>query len=171
MNLKYLGAILILAACGAAGYLYAASVRKHIRALESVCAALELAAGELRTRAAPMPELCALLARRSDGAAAGFFSQLSGGLNALGERAFSEIWKETVEDELACLRPGEQNELISLGNILGRYELAQQERALAACVLTLRASLSQARQSYPCQKKLGFGLTAAAGALIVVILF
>lgn len=170
MSLKYLGAILIAAACCTAGYTYISSVRKHIRALESLCAALELAAGELRTRAAPIPELCALLAKRSDGAAAKFFSRLSENLEALGEKTFSAIWSKAVEDELCCLSPDEQSELKGLGNILGRYELMQQESALAACVLKLRAGLSQARQNYPSQRKLGFGLTAAAGALIVVIL-
>lgn len=170
MSLKYLGAILIAAACCAAGYIYTSSVRKHIRALESLCAALELTAGELRTRAAPIPEVCALLAKRSDGAAAKFFSCLSENLALLGEKPFSIIWSTAVEDELCCLSPEEQSGLKGLGNILGRYELAQQESALAACLLKLRAGLSQAKQSYPNQRKLGFGLTAAAGALIVVIL-
>lgn len=170
MSMKYLGSILILAACATAGYIYISSVKKRIRALEGLCAALELAAGELKTRAAPIPELCALLERRAAGAAAGFFSRVSGRLGTLGEKTFSEIWSEAVEDELAYLSPEEQQELMSLGNVLGRYELGQQEKAIAACVLALRAGLAQARESYPGQKKLGFGLPAAAGALIVVIL-
>lgn len=170
MRMRYLGAILILAACAAAGFIYISAVKKRICALESLCTALELAAGELKTRAAPIPELCALLERRSDNAAAKFFARLSGDLESLGEKTFSDLWGAAVEDELACLLPDERQELTGLGSVLGRYELAQQENALTACVFALRASLTHARESYPGQRRLGFGLTAAAGALIVVIL-
>ena len=168
--MKYLGSVLILAACAAAGYIYIASMKKRIRALEAFCAALELAAGELKTRAAPIPELCALLKKRSSGAAAAFFSRLSDDLAALGEKSFAELWREAAEDELACLAPEERQEVVCLGNVLGRYELARQEKAVSACALALRASLARARESYGGQKKLGLGLPAAAGALIVVIL-
>ena len=74
------------------------------------------------------------------------------------------------ERSLGSLSGAELSEITRLGDIVGRYELAEQTRALELCLAELRNCLRAAQSAYPGEKKLGFGLAAAAGALLVVVL-
>ena len=168
--MRWAGALLIFLAFAGFGAAFALAKKRRIDALRGMCAALELMNGELSARLTPLPELCGLLAGRASGAAGEFLGLLAASLPGLGERDFSALWREAAERSLGSLSGAELSEITRLGDIVGRYELAEQTRALELCLAELRNCLRAAQSAYPGEKKLGFGLAAAAGALLVVVL-
>lgn len=168
--LKYIGAVLIFSALIGGAVIYLISQRRRVQTLSGLCAALDMAAGELSARAAPLPLLFELLGQRCEGAAAEFFHTLSGSMDRLGDEELFSLWQGAAEKNLACLNTAEREEIARLGGVLGRYEMEAQLSALHSCEAVLRASLEQARADYPNRRRLGIGMTAAAGALLVIVL-
>lgn len=168
--MKGLGAALILAGCLLSGALWTRTKSRRIRTLRQLCAALELLAGELETRAPPLPELAKLLAERAGGQAGTFFSLLSVSMEQLGRESFSQLWSRAAETVLESLGREEREEFAGLGMILGRCELARQLSALRACTAALRTNLREAEGLYPGQRRLSLGLTGAAAALLIIVL-
>ncbi len=168
--MKLLGAALILAACLGAGAVYALAKRQRMETLQGLWGALGLMEGELETRLSPLPELVRLAAAEAQGQAGAFLDSLSGRLDRLGEAEFAQLWREAAEEQLSALNPEEREEICRLGLVLGRYELEKQLAALGACRAILRTGLDEAVLRYPGEKRLGLGLGAAAGALLVIAL-
>ena len=161
---------MILAACMAAGYTYIQGKKRRIETLVNLCEALELMAGELDMRITPLPELCRLLGEKARGEASAFFKMLSKSLKRLGATEFSQLWREAAESSLKALSGEEQREIERLGKVLGRYALDEQLSAIKACRAALRTGTEQARASYPGERRLGLGLPAAAGILLIITL-
>lgn len=168
--LKYVGAVLIFSAFLGGAVIYLLSQRQRVQTLSGLCSALDMAAGELSARAAPLPLLFELLGQRCEGAAADFFNALCGSMDRLGEEELFSLWHGATEKNLACLSTAEREEIDRLGGVLGRYEMEAQLTALRSCEAVLRSSLEQARADYPNRRRLGIGMTAAAGALLVIVL-
>ena len=168
--MRYIGAAMILASSACLGFIFSRSKKRHIEALRGMCGAFEIMAGELETRITPIPEVCVLLSKRCTGTAENFFTDLAASLDSLGDRDFAELWTAAAEKSLAVLNAQELDEVLALGNIIGRYELSEQTRALHICLNTLRTALDTAQREYPGEKKLGLGLTTAAGVLLIVVL-
>lgn len=164
------GAALILTACLGAGLLRTASVRRRMETLRGLCGALELAEGELETRLTPLPELVRLLAGRSSGQTGDFFRLLDASFGFLGAEDFAALWSRAAATALTALSSADREELVRLGQVLGRFELDRQLAALEACVRALRGELEAARVRYPGDRRLSLGLGAAAGALLIVVL-
>lgn len=58
MNIKWIGAILIISGCSMVGFSMAAGYRREEKALRQLIAALDYMACELQYRMTPLPELC-----------------------------------------------------------------------------------------------------------------
>lgn len=168
--LQYFGAVLIFTSSLAFGLVYSIGRKKHLETLENMCRALELVHGELAARATPLPELCQLLSNRAKGKAADFFKSLSLALPRLGVEEFSQLWQEAAERELKSLSRAELWDIIALGSIVGRYELSEQLSALRSTICVLQGCKESARSAYPGEKRLGLGLSAASGVLLIVLL-
>lgn len=168
--MRYFGALMIFLASSGAGLIFLRAKKKRLAGIKNIYFALELLHAELVTRASPLPELCRLLEARSQGAAADFFGGLSGAMSELGERDFASIWRENARESFACLNSAELDEICRLGDVLGRYELQEQASALELCLTYLRSCQATAESNYPSEKKLGLGLTMAAGLLLIVVL-
>ena len=162
---------MILAACFGAGTMVSQVKKQRIETLRGLCAALELMEAELGTRLSPMPELVGLLAGKMGGQTGAFFSHLSSLMEKLGAEDFSALWQEAANAMLDALDAADLDELCRLGHILGQYELDKQLAAVRLCAAALRSGLDAAEKEYPGEKRLGLGLSTAAGALLIIALF
>lgn len=168
--MKLPGAFLILLGSLLAGRQYALSRRHELQCLAALCTALERMEAELCTRALPLPDLAALLAGESTGAAAAFFAELSRRLLALGERSFRELWQEAAQSALAPLSAPERDAFCELGAALGRYPLEKQTAAIRRCREALSARQETASRRLRDDLSLGWGLSAGLGFLLWILL-
>ena len=71
---------------------------------------------------------------------------------------------------LPALEASEREALCALGAALGRYPLDMQLSALSRCRKKLEEHLLQARGSLPEDTRLSWGLSAAGGLLLLILL-
>ena len=167
--MKLAGALLALLGSLLAGRQYAAGRRRELACLRSLSAALMLMESELSSRASPLTVLVPLLARESREPAAGFFSLLSAGLGALGERSFRALWQEAASRSLSALGDRELHAVLDLGSALGRYPLAQQTEAIRQCRLQLAERQETAGRQLRDDLRLSWGLSASFGLLLLLL--
>lgn len=170
MTGRLFGAGLIFTALAFGALIYLKARRQRIELLSLLSAALDTAAGELSLRSLPLTRLFELLAKRSDGMAAEFFKALCTGMDRLSEEDFFTLWTNAAEEHLTALNTAEREEIARLGAVLGRYELPRQLEAIRGCRTAVDNALLQARQDYPTRRRLALGLSASAGALLIIIL-
>ena len=167
--MKFLGALLIVAAGAALGISKYLALKKRADTLSSLLSALEQMRGEITLRLTPLPELTRLLSERGNATVRVFFARLSDALEHLDEAGFSEHWEAALpilvplsEEDLNVLRP--------LGAILGRFDAKEQEAALSRAISELGARASQARAALPASAKLYIGLGLGFAAMLAVAL-
>lgn len=168
--MKLTGALLILLGSLLAGRQYALSRRRELRSLTALCAALERMERELSARALPLPELIALLARETAAPANAFFSRLSDGLSALGERSFRELWQDAAQSALSPQSARERDAFCELGAALGRYPLPEQTAAIRRCREELSTRRDACARRLRDDLRLGWGLSASLGFLLWILL-
>jgi len=88
----------------------------------------------------------------------------------LGEKSFSAIWEESLAVCNAALAENEFDSIRSLGNVLGKYTLETQSRALDECISLLRQSEKNASFDFPQMKRLSLGVSVSAGLLLGILL-
>lgn len=168
--MKYIGAFLIFAACAGTGLWRAYEMRRKVRTLFGIIAALELMKGEICSRLSDLPT-----ALTATGMAAGkelkpFFAMLTAESESIGDRPFAQIWRECALKALPCLDESEMNALLALGAILGRYDAATQSAAFDACMENLRPAYARAAGESGAFVRTSVGAGAAMGAMIAITL-
>ena len=144
--------------------------KAEINCLAELCAGLELIRAELGTRLTPMPELMRLLEGQCAGEAGNFFRTVGCALPLLEERDFSSLWSMAADKALCCLSQRELDTVKKVGTVLGKYELSEQLAVIGSCLTELKAGEERLRAAYPQTRKLFFGLSAAAGGFIIILL-
>lgn len=161
---KIAGALLLSLAGAALGLERSARVKRRVRLLSHLGAALGVMAEEISMLRTPLPELFARLAGRAGPELGGFFAALS----EPDARPVSERWGECV-DALPLL-PEERETLRSLSLSLGRYD-AQSQCAQLELVRSQLARLAQeARLERDGKARTYLGLGLSLGAMAAVIL-
>lgn len=144
--------------------------KTRLRGMCELADMLELFRGELELRALPLPDLIRGLLPESRGLGARLLFHLNEKMELLGDEPFSRIWS-CAADKCCAMLPGtELEELKSLGMLLGRVELEQQLLALDRCCARLRRRIEEERQALPVRSRLILALSAAAGALLLILL-
>lgn len=144
-------------------------LRRSLDVLEQLCRGLERMEGEM---ALTCPELEALMARLSQpsaGAAGELFAAFGGSLTRLGEVSAAQLWKEAVEG-VTDLELAGRNILIPLGEFLGRYEGAEQCRAIGAVRARLEGLYTRQAGEYRERSRLCRALSLSGGAFLVILL-
>lgn len=144
--------------------------KAEINCLAELCAGLELIRAELGTRLTPMPALLELLKDRCGGEAGTFFRAVSTALPLLEEKDFSSLWNMAADEVLRSLSQRELDTVKKVGTVLGKYELSEQLRVIGSCLTELKTSEEKLREAYPQSRKLFFGVSAAAGGFIIILL-
>ena len=144
--------------------------KAEIDCLAELCRGLELIRAELGSRLTPMPELLGLLEDQCAGEAGNFFRTVGRALPLLEERDFSSLWSLAAEEALRCLSQRELDIVKKVGTVLGKYELSEQLNVIGSCLRELKAMEERLRVAYPQSRKLFFGISAAAGGFIIILL-
>lgn len=165
--MKLCGSIIILAA----SFLFARTRlrerKQEIETLSSLCTALEHMHAKLAASLMPLPELTAQLSRDSRGEVANFFAQVNGDILDV---EFRQNWRSAVENRLRRLQPEDRRTVMDLGDWLGRYTLQEQLTALERSCAALCDSRDHQRKKYTEERKLSYGLSAAVGIFLAIML-
>ena len=166
MLIRILGGTMLMIAALWGGRQASASIRAGAKLFRSFLNALEL----LRADIAAFVPLSESLRHASSahGSAARFFEAAALRMETE-NRVFSEIWTE----ELTRLQlPAEAFEsLCSLGIQLGKYDVQTQLRALDRCIRTFEQLERVALDKAGREAELRLRLTAAGGALLLIMLW
>ena len=168
MELKLLGAILIVAGCGGYGFSLCTRYRKRERALSDLVRALDRMECELQYRLTPLPELCRGAAQDTGGMLRRVFLSLA-----------QELERRVMPDAASCMACVISNEAITykqlriilsqLGKSLGQFDLPGQLGGLEAvrkqCILELDALNMNRSERLRCYKTLGL----CAGAALAIL--
>lgn len=169
MNMKLIGAVLIIAGCGGVGFSMAAAHRREESAQRELVRVLEHMCCELQYHLLPLPELCRRGAAESNG-------PVRRVLEALTEELESQI----APDAAACmtaalakvqnLPEGLRKHMKDLGVSLGCFDLEGQlkglEAARSACESAI-AALSENRE----QRLRGYQTLGLCAGCALAILF
>lgn len=167
MSYKWVGAILIIAACGAVGFGMAANSRREERALRQLIGAMEFMTCELQFRLTPLPELCRMAASESTGSIAMVLKRLTEELNA-----------QVMPDVEGCVRAALENAGLTqrvrdafmlLGSTLGRFDLDGQLQGLEAVRSFCRRELDQLSNGRDARLRSYQTLGICAGAALAIL--
>lgn len=162
--MKIIGALLLSGAGAALGFERSAQVKRRVRLLSALTAALGVMAEEISLLRTPLPELFAGLAGRGPEQTRAFFASLS---DTRG-RPLSERWSESAR---ALPLDGEAREtLCALGMSLGRYDAASQCAQIELVCAQLRRMTQEARSERDGRARTYVGLGLSLGAMLAVIL-
>lgn len=168
--LRWIGAGLLLAGSVGLGVSGVRRLEQRVGALQAVSAAMELIQCELDFRAPPMRELLETAAAHSSEPAASFLYMCAEKAGRADGKPLAGLWRQCVTQRLAVLRDDEQECLISVGEVLGRYDVQSQRCALIRAREQLDAYLSAAVQERQQKGRVYGALSTAAGTFLVILL-
>lgn len=163
------GAFFVALALLTAALMHTGQERRRIRELMQLCELLELLTQRLRLGPLTLAELFSDLSAEDPLGEMGFVHKLNRELTGLGDRCFSEIWRIAAEESLCELGEREYRLFLRVGDRLGNGDRDCQIRQLQLCSESLTKELTLARERFPQTRRLALGLSAALGAVIVII--
>ena len=170
MNLKWIGAALVIFSCGGTGFAMASAHRHQESQLRQLMGALDYMQCELQYRLTPLPDLCRQTAVQCKGAVRRLFLKLA-----------VELEDQISPDVRYCMNAAIANvpelpesvfgPVRTLGNTLGRFDMDGQLRGLEAtrqecrrCLETLTNRREERLRGYQT-----LGLCAGAAVAILLI--
>lgn len=168
MQMKLLGAVMIIFGALCTGISYVESRKDLITKLGELASGLRLLGAEMENSVSPLQELLKKQAEQSRGAVKLFFGSAADSMDSLGEREFCEIWTECAEELISDRQV--MRELTELGGVLGRYSLERQCEAIEHCAAALEAYADRTRLQLQQTGRLALGLPVSAGALMIILL-
>ena len=170
--LRILGALCILIGAGAAGFGFAASVRRQARQLGELCAALEAMRCEIEYRMTPLPQLLEQMAQTCATPVGELLLHWSRMLSDGDGATVSYALRRAMELVRGLeLPPQAVQELTSLSVRMGRFDAAGQARSVALAADRLRLMLAEleAGKRARCRSYRTIGICAGL-ALAVILL-
>lgn len=168
MNLKWIGAFLIVFGSGLAGFMVSAAYRQEEHDLRQFICALDYMACELQYRRSPLPDLCHNAAAERSG----FIARL---LENLAIELETQI-SPSVQDCLAIaastsgpLSKRIQEAVCILGTSLGRFDLEGQLQGLEAVRTYCREQLDEMAQDRTVRLRSYQTLGLCAGAALAIL--
>lgn len=168
MNVKLIGAVLIIIACGGFGFLLAYNHRKEEQALRQLIGALDFMECEIQYHLTPLPELCRQAAKECGGAIRGVLITLA-----------AEMEDQVSPDVASCMNAALAREkdipkaarecFRKLGSSLGRFDLPGQLKGLEAIRALCRQELERLSQNRDVRLRSYQTLGLCAGAALVIL--
>lgn len=169
MELRWIGALLIVTACGGCGFSMAAGRRREEKLLGQLLQILQLLEAELRYRLTPLPDLCRMAAGETRGTLRTLFLNL-----------YRELSWQKLPDAGSCMaaaiqRTGDlpsvvRRPLVQLGQTLGRFDLEGQLQGLQSvekrCLHSLESIQNNRDERLRSYRTLGI----CAGAALAILL-
>ena len=168
--LKLLGALCVMAAALWCGTRAVGELRRRAKALEELHAGLAWLEEELTFRLTPLPELLKQLGQSRQGEAGRFFGEVDRLLRLDPEGGLHQSWRRAMVRHLALLKEEERQVLLEVGQTLGRYDAETQRQALTRCARRLAVFRDEAQGEVRRLGKVYAALSAAGGAMVVLVL-
>lgn len=167
---KALGAMLVIGGGLWWGLSRSRELSRRRAAIEAWAEALALLEGELAFSLPAMPELLEGLSRRSRSPAREALSAIRANMDRLGEKSFSQLWREALEAHGEALAPEDLEQLCRLGGLLSRRGWEDQREAAEAVRISLLAQAEQLREELRREGKSYGTLGLALGAFLTILL-
>lgn len=98
------------------------------------------------------------------------FSSIAKEIEKEGPMGFAEEWKRCIDHNSGYLTDAEHHEIAALGEILGRYELAEQLTAVQNVITILNQGKEETKKKLSSVSKLYMGTSLSLSAMLVVLL-
>ena len=170
MTIKLLGLIFIVFSCGAFGFLIAYSYRREANSMQQLIYALEFMECELAYRLTPLPELCRMTAKASNGIVRSLFIELAYELE-------NQISPD-VEHCMQCVLSKHSRTpkmvdaiMCRLGKTLGRFDMEGQLKGISSVRQSCQSNLThyQINQEPKLRSYQTLGLCAGAAIAILML--
>lgn len=170
MNVKLIGAMLIIAGCGGVGFSMAMSHRREEAALRQLIRALDYMGCELQYHLTPLPDLCRSAAAESGGTVSQVLLRLA-----------SELDAQIAPDASVCMNaaiaavPKLPRKAVSvlqqLGTTLGRFDLHGQLNGLDEARIQCRRELDGLTENRDVRLRSYQTLGLCAGSALAILFF
>ena len=166
---RLLGAVLVVAGCGALGLGGVARLDGRVKDLGELAAGLDALQRELGWRLAPLPDALETAAKALRGPAADFFTRCAREAGRAEGRPFQEVWRDGLSAAPLRLAAEDRSCLERLGPVLGRYDGDSQRLALEDAAAGLRQLQGAAADDL---RRLGrvYGVLGMTAGLFLAIL-
>ncbi|MBM7855480.1 stage III sporulation protein AB [Desulfohalotomaculum tongense] len=170
--LKLFGAVMVLCACGYAGFSMARNYQQRPKELRCLQSALQMLETEISYGATPLPDALEQVARRSESSVAGLFAltreQLLNGEGITAREAWDEALKQFYRS--SAIKAGDAAVLKALGAGLGISDREDQVKHLRLAREQLKIETAKAEEEAVRNVKLYNYLGFLGGLTIVLIL-
>lgn len=168
-----LGATLVLAAAGMAGFVVARSYSERPALLRALQGALTMLLTEISYGATPLPEALARVARHTPPPAADFFAAVRRLIDGPERLAAAAAWRGAVAGQRRrwCLTETDEAVLLDLAPYIGQTSAADQEKHLRLALTQLARQQQEASAEAAVHTRLWRYLGVCAGGLLVLLLF
>ena len=140
--LKFAGAIIVIISCFVIGLSKALNLKYRKKCLEEIIASLNIASAEMTSLLTPTPEIFKKLSSEFSGAVGNFYSYISKIASKNDWEDLSTAWVQGVREYLSCLSKTQQEELIRLSYVMGKYDGSKQALSLKAAIMHLERELA-----------------------------
>ena len=168
MVLKIFGAIMVLISCGGVGFKMASNYRKDEKALEQLVNILNFMHCQLQYQLTPLPSLCRQVAADFRNIPGNLFAALASEMESqaspnIGQCMMSVLRKSKAVPEKT------REQLIRLGNSLGRFDLDGQLKGLEATRNDCARVLEEMRSNRDVRLRSYQTLGLCAGAALAIL--
>ena len=168
MNLKIIGAVCVIVACGGAGFLMAAQYLSNIRMHTDMIIALNYMESDLHYRCTPLPSLCRQASEQVYGKVRLVFMELADELEAqISPNA--ELCMASVLDKLCLTHSKLGSIFMELGRNLGTFDMDGQMLALRNVRNLCSEELKQLQKGRAGRVRSYQTLGLCAGAAIAIL--
>lgn len=169
--LRWLAAAVIVGVCTLLGVNASGRSRQRVKALTGLISSLEIMKSEISSSLTPLPEIIKLLREQTREPAAELYRRCYELMNTRRARAFRETWRRALsESDSLCLLDEEEQALLELGMLLGRYEPQQQSEAIDRTQKRLELFLQLEEKEQAEKSRISAALGAGAGITLAMIL-
>ena len=169
--MKLLGSLLIVAASASAGFGYSCAVRRQLRQLVALLAALDYMKSEMEYRLTPLAELFTLLGTEGDAAICALFRQTAANMRENCALPPQTALARAVEQTKALtLSARARQTLCTLAFSLGKFDVGGQLRAITLAQAHLRAELDELQSGSRARCRSYETIGVCAGLALAVLL-
>lgn len=168
--MTYLGALVVVISAFFIGVSKAREEKNRVRTLRDLISALDILKNEICTNKTPIGKILSMDCMLTFKTLNSFFKALETEFSDLGDKRFSNIWSECINNTLMLLPDKSKNELLVLGNNLGRYDSELQKEAIERCIRVLQSECEELERGLNNNEKMYIGLYGGAGLVLALVL-
>ena len=168
--MTYIGALILIISALFVGVSRAKEEKHKVKTLRELCSALDIFKNEICANKTPIGKVAAMESLKAFSNLRPFFTELEYQFESLGEKRFTDIWSESVLKTLKQIPEKSKNELIALGNSLGRYDSDLQRAVIERCIQVLKSECEELERGLSDNEKMYIGLYGGAGLILALAL-